>query len=105
MGKLRALAVPHPLRVAGTPVAYRFDRDTGLFTFRYRTAKAGRRHAHFGPGSRTTVAVPHVQYVRGYRVRVSGARVVSAAQAATLVLALRSGARVVTVRVAPSRRP
>src|SRR5512144_930128 len=34
MGKLRALAVPHPLRVAGTPVAYHFDRDTGLFTLR-----------------------------------------------------------------------
>ncbi len=98
LAKLRALAVPHPLRVAGTPTAYAFDRDARVFTLRYRTARAGTR-GRFRSGSRTTVAVPRLQYPHGYRVRVRGARVVSAAGARTLVLALRPGARSVAVRV------
>ncbi len=99
--KLRALAVPHPLRVAGTPTAYSFDRGTRRFTLRYRAARAGRPAGRFGPGSRTTVAVPRLLYPHGYRVRVTGARVVSEPGARILVLALRLGARKVEVRLLP----
>jgi endoglycosylceramidase len=100
--KLRALAVPHPLRVAGTPTSYAFDPDARVFTFRYRPARAG-RPGSFPAGSRTTVAVPRLQYPHGYRVRVSGARVASAAGAPTLVLAQRPGAHHIDIRISPVR--
>jgi endoglycosylceramidase len=100
--KLRALAVPHPLRVAGTPTSYGFDRDTRVLTLRWSTARAG-GPGRFRAGALTTVAVPRLQYPHGYRARAAGARVVSAPDARTLVLALRPGVRSVAVRVAPSR--
>ena len=101
--KLRALAVPHPMRVAGTPTAYAFDRGARELTFSYRTARPGSVPGRFGAGSRTTVAVPRLQYRDGYRVTVQGARVVSAPGARTLVLALRPGTRKVAVTVRPRR--
>ena len=101
--KLRALAVPHPLRVAGTPTAYSFDRDSGVFTFRYSTRRAGSRPGRFEAGALTTVAVPRVQYPAGYRVRVSGAAVSSSPDARTLVLSGLPGAHAVEVRVLPRR--
>ena len=98
-GKLRLLAVPHPLRVAGTPTAYDFDRDTGTFRLRYSTARVG--GGRFGAGARSTVALPAIQYPHGYHVRVEGARVRSSGDAPTLVLAQDRGARRVTVAVVP----
>ena len=97
--KLRLLAVPHPLRVAGTPTSYDFDWDTKVFELRYSAARAGGTGA-FGPGARTTIAVPALQYPHGYRVQVQGARVASRPGAGTLVLAA-AGTGDVTVRVAP----
>lgn len=102
-GKLRSLAVPHPLRVAGTPQSYSYDRDGHVFTLRWSTTRAGSSSSRFGAGARTTAAVPALQYRHGYRVRVTGARVVSRAKASRLVLAQRRGARVVTVEVRPRR--
>lgn len=98
--KLRQLAVPHPLRVAGTPTSYRFDWDRHVFKLRYDTARV-EGSGRFGAGSRTTVAVPGLQFPGGYAVRVDGARVVSRPGARTLVLAQQRGADQVTVRVVP----
>jgi endoglycosylceramidase len=101
--KLRVLAVPHPLSVAGTPLRYNFVRESRVFTFRYTTAKAGSLRGRFHSGSLTTISVPRVAYHHGYRVSVRGARVLSAPDAHTLRLALRPGHHVVSVRL--SRRP
>jgi endoglycosylceramidase len=98
---LRALAVPHPTRVAGTPLRYRFDRTTHLFRLRYTTARAGALPGRFQAGSRTTVAVPRLQYPTGYRARALGAEVVSAPGSPVLRLALRPGVREVRVAVRP----
>ncbi len=98
--KLRLLALPHPLRVAGTPISYGYDPDRRVFRLRYRTARAGGEGA-FGRGARTTVAVPRLQYPRGYRVRAKGARIVSRPGARTLVLAQLRGADRVRLRIAP----
>jgi endoglycosylceramidase len=95
--KVRALAVPHPTAVAGTPSDYRFNRSTAAFTLTYTSARAGGA-GEFPAGSRTTVAVPAVQYPNGYTVTAEGATVVSAANAPELVLE-STGTGPVTVRV------
>ena len=97
--KLRQLAVPHPLRVAGTPTSYGFDWDTKVFRLHY-SSKRTDGDGTFGRGARTTVAVPALQYPHGYRVRVTGARVVSRPGAPTLMLAATENDDV-TVRVVP----
>ncbi len=94
---LRSIAIPHPQAVAGTPGAYRFDRTDKSFTFAYTTQKlAGGR---FGNGARTTIATPVIQYPTGYTVKVTGARVVSAPNASTLVLAQSGAATRIVVTV------
>ena len=99
--KLRALAVPHPMRVAGTPKAYGFDRDSHVFTLRYTTERVGPGADYFAAGARSTVALPRLHYRHGYRVEVTGAEVVSEPGARTLVLAQKRGAGAVAVRVLP----
>ncbi len=99
--KLKALAVPHPTVVAGTPLAYEFDRAEHVFTFRHTPAKAGAQRGSFGAGSVTRVAVPAVQLPGGYLVAVDGARVVSVENAPVLKLALWRGATEVSVTVTP----
>lgn len=93
---LQALAEPYPMVVSGTPVRWKYASH--VFRLVYRPARAN-RHGRFRAGSRTRVAVPRVQYPHGYVVRLSGARRVSARNAATLVLALRGGATRVTATV------
>ncbi len=83
--KLKVLAVPHPTAVAGTPTAWSFDRSTGVFTLSYTAARVDGTGG-FPAGSRTTVAVPALQYPDGYTVTVEGATVVSPANAGELVL-------------------
>jgi endoglycosylceramidase len=97
--KLRLLAIPHPFRVAGTPTSYDFDRDKHVFELRYDPTKV--EGGRFAAGSRTTVAVPKLQFPGGYSVRAKGARVVSEPGARTLVLALERGSDHVVVRVMP----
>jgi endoglycosylceramidase len=100
--KLRALVVPHPLAVAGTPTAYGFDREGRRFHATWTIRRAG-GSGRFAPGSRSRVAVPRLVYPRGYAVRVTGGRVVSAPGARTLVVAQADGARRVRLVVAPRR--
>ena len=98
LDKLRALVVPHPLRVAGTPTGYHFDRDTRTFRATWSTAKAlgaGR----FRTGSRTTLAVPKLVFPHGYVATVTGGRVVSHPGARLLVVKQAKGARAVEVVV------
>ena len=99
---LRRLARPYPTLTAGTPSRYAFDASGRTFRLRYSRRRAG-GGSPFGPGSVTRVALPRVQYPRGYAVRVRGARVTSKARAATLRLALCRGARTVSVTVEPGR--
>ena len=74
---LDALAVPHPELVAGTPGSYGYDTSTAVFTLAYSTQRADRT-GRFPAGSQTSITVPAVQYPDGYKVVVSGGRVVSA---------------------------
>lgn len=94
--KLKALAEPYPQVVAGTPSSWSYV--SGVFTLRYSTARVDGT-GWFPTGARTVVAVPAIQFPSGYRVTVQGARVVSAANAPTLVLAAGSGATDVSVTV------
>jgi endoglycosylceramidase len=98
--KMRALVVPHPLAVAGTPASYTFDRGSRVFRATWSTARAGGQ-GRFAPGSRTTISVPRFVYGGGYVVRVAGARVVSRANDGTLVLAQAAGATRVRLVVRP----
>jgi len=94
--KLKVLAEPYPQAVAGTPTSWSFAK--GVFRLAYSTARADGA-GRFGTGAVTEVAVPAIQFPAGYRVTVSGARVVSAANAGTLRLAAAGGATTITVSV------
>jgi endoglycosylceramidase len=94
--KLKALAEAYPQVVAGTPVSYAFQNR--VFSLTYRTARVSGR-GRFPAGAVSVVAVPHIQFPHGYRVRVSGARVVSRRDAPFLRLASRAGAAVVRLTV------
>jgi endoglycosylceramidase len=95
--KLGALERPHPMAIAGTPRAYRFDVKRRRFTFTYDTRRAG--GGRFGAAARTLVWLPRAVRARRHRVVVRGARVVSRPGAQVLVLAARAGARRVSLRV------
>jgi hypothetical protein len=69
-----------------------------VFSLTYRTARVSGR-GRFPAGAVSVVAVPHIQFPHGYRVRVSGARVVSRRDAPFLRLASRAGAAVVRLTV------
>jgi endoglycosylceramidase len=98
--KLRALAVPHPTAVSGTPSRYGYDRDKHVFRAVWTTHRAV-GDGRFGRSSRSTIATPTMAYPHGYVVRVAGARVVSPPDAPTLRVAQRSGAYLVRVVVRP----
>ena len=97
--KMKSLVVPHPMVVSGTPVAYAFGRDSGIFSFTYTTARPG--GGRFGAGSRTVVSVPRLQYPRGYWFGVAGARVVSKQNSNRLVLKALPGVRQIRIEVQP----
>jgi endoglycosylceramidase len=93
---LDTLAEPYPQLVSGTPESYSFDN--GTFQFSYSTAEADGLGS-FPAGSQTTISVPSVEFPDGYQVSVTGGEVVSAPNAAELVIASNSGASTVTVTV------
>ncbi|HXF00182.1 MAG TPA: cellulase family glycosylhydrolase [Solirubrobacterales bacterium] len=98
--KLKALDRAYPQAVAGTPEQFQFNPGSGVFNLRYSTmAPVGHRLA---PSVRTVVFLPHIHYPSGYRVRVTGARVVSAAGAQRLVLERFEGATEVRLEVSPT---
>lgn len=95
---LDALAVPHPDLVSGTPASYGYDTSTSVFTLTYSTKRADGTGT-FAAGSQTSVSVPAVQYPSGYKVAVTGGKVVSAG--GVLEVASCSGATSVSVTVSP----
>lgn len=95
--KLSTLEVIHPNSVAGTPDSYSYDRSTKVFTMRYAPDRVS--GGRFPAGSVTTVEVPSLTRLAGYRVEVQGARVVSAPGASELRLALDPDASYVSVTV------
>lgn len=98
IGNLLTLASPYPQLVSGTPKKWSFTN--GIFTFGYSTAKVD-GSGTFADGALTTISVPQVEFPNGYAVTVTGGHVVSAANAAQLVIASDSNATAITVVVTP----
>ncbi len=98
-GNLAILSSPYPQIVSGTPSAWSFKN--GTLDFSYSTAKVDGSGA-FDQGSLSTISVPAVQYPNGYQVTVTGGHVVSAPNAAQLVIASDQGATTVSVVVSPA---
>lgn len=96
---LLTLASPYPQFVSGTPNAWSFAN--GSFEFGYSTAKVD-GSGTFADGALTTISVPVVEYPNGYQVTVTGGHVISAANAAQLVIASDAGATTVNVVVSPA---
>jgi endoglycosylceramidase len=99
--KLRALAVPHPAAVAGTPLKNAYTYAGRRLVVEWSPARAGALPGRFRHGARTVISTPSYVYPRGYRVVVRGGRVVSAADASRLVVAQKAGVSRVRVVVTP----
>ncbi|BBY57009.1 hypothetical protein MSAR_01450 [Mycolicibacterium sarraceniae] len=98
-GNVAILSSPYPQIVSGTPSAWSFKN--GTLDFSYSTAKV-HGSGTFDQGSLSTFSVPQVQYPNGYQVTVTGGRVVSASNAAQLVIASDQGATTISVVVSPA---
>jgi endoglycosylceramidase len=101
--KLLTLARPYPRAVAGRPRSYGFDPATRQFALVYstRAAQRGELGRRLDRGVKTEIFLPKIQYPNGYRVQVSGARVVSDPGARVLKLERHRGADSVSAAVAP----
>jgi endoglycosylceramidase len=102
--KLKLTARPYPELVSGTPRSFKFARGSRGFSLRYSTRRPGSRK-RFKAGSLTRVVLPGLQYPRGYRALVRGARVVSRPRARVLQLKACPGAKNVKLRVSRGRTP
>jgi endoglycosylceramidase len=96
--QLQALVRPYPTAVAGTPLAWRFDRVARTFTLRYSVARVA-GGGTFPAGSPTELVLPSLVYPGGYSVQLVGATVASPARSTVLKVRSASGATVVSVRV------
>jgi len=94
--KAAALAEPYPMATAGEPLAWRFDPAHRSFGFRWRPDR--RIHAP------TVVAVPRINFPRGYAVLARGARVVSRPGAARLALQADRTSASASLRLTPATR-
>ncbi|WP_052739934.1 cellulase family glycosylhydrolase [Mycobacterium sp. UM_Kg27] len=90
------LAQPYPQVIAGIPNSWSFSG--GVFSFSYSTAMAD-GSGNFDAGSQTQISIPDVQFPNGYQVSVTGGQVVSADNAAVLVIGSNAGASTITVTV------
>jgi endoglycosylceramidase len=95
-GNLDTLAEPYPQVISGTPTSYSFEN--GTFEFSYSTDKADGLGS-FPAGSHTTIAIPSVEFPGGYQVSVTGGEVLSAPNAAELVIVSNTEASAVNVTV------
>jgi endoglycosylceramidase len=98
--KTDILATPRPRAIAGTPKSYKFNRGKRVFKLDYSTTRPTGVGA-FPARSQTIVSVPVSQYPGGYTVKVTGATVVSEANAPALVVSSKSGAAQISVTVRP----
>lgn len=97
---LRALVEPYPQVIAGTPVAWGFDRSTRTFTLRFTTARVDGQ-GPFPAFALTEVAAPALLYSGRYSALAVGAAIVSRPGAPLLVIAACPGATTVSVTVTP----
>lgn len=95
-GNLGILSAPYPQVVSGTPKKWSYA--DGTLAFSYTTARVDGT-GDFAAGAETVISVPAVQFPNGYQVSVVGGHVVSAANAAQLVIAADDGATAVSVTV------
>jgi endoglycosylceramidase len=93
---LETLAEPYPQAISGTPDSYSFEG--GIFHFSYSTDEPDGLGS-FPAGSQTTISIPSVEFPDGYQVSVTGGEVLSAPNAAELVIASNPGATAVSVTV------
>ena len=93
-GNLKALDVPYPMVIAGTPSSYSFDPASRFFRLTYST------HAPNGVRLDRGLSIVHVPWAH-YRVIVKGATVVSSPGAAQLVLRSVAGISTVALTVVP----
>ncbi|HEU4361208.1 MAG TPA: cellulase family glycosylhydrolase [Mycobacterium sp.] len=100
--KLAVLAEPYPQAVSGTPNSWSFDPGTNTFQLSYSTERAD-GNGSFPAGAQTSISTPAVEYPNGYRVSVTGGQVVSAPNAAVLIVASTGGAHTVNVTVSPAQ--
>jgi endoglycosylceramidase len=98
-----ALVRPYPLAVAGTPSSLSFDPASGTFDFSYTTVSPGGEA--YPRGLLTALSIPALQYPEGYRVTVSGARIVSRPCMPLLLLRNLPHAEQVSIEVVPSPAP
>jgi endoglycosylceramidase len=98
--KLQLLSRAYPQAVAGTPRDFGFDGATRVLSLDYATARADGKGS-FAAGAETDIALPQRQYPLGYTVELSGAAVISAADAPLLRLVSLPGAAEISVRVSP----
>ncbi len=98
-GTLGDLLEPYPQLIAGTPVAWHFDRRTRVFWLTYTPKRAST--GRFREGATTEIATPAAVYPGGYQVSVSGASVTSSAGAPELVLAQHGKPEAISVTVSP----
>ena len=96
---LAALDRPHAQRIAGVPGATSWDTEARTYSLTYTTAPpAGARRKR---DAATRIWTSPLHYPRGYRAKVTGARVVSRRNAKVLLLRNARGAREVRVRLVP----
>jgi endoglycosylceramidase len=86
LSTLRALVEPFPQVVAGTPLAWGYDRSTETFSLRFATSRAGGA-GRFGSWAVSEIATPPLVYGGRYAARVVGGAIVSARGAAVLRIA------------------
>lgn len=94
---LRAYARPYPAATAGTPTRLSYDGVSGTMDYSYATRSSSGRRL---PGTLLTeIRIPAINYPQGYRVKVTGAGIVSQPDAPTLLVRNETGARSVRVVV------
>jgi endoglycosylceramidase len=97
------LVEPFPRLIAGTPIAWAYNRRQRTFQLRYSTARVGGR-GRFAEGAITEISTPRFIYGRPYAVHVQGGAIVSTRGAPVLEIAACGGARKISVMVLPSGR-
>lgn len=91
---------PYPQVIAGTPISFAYDPATKLFEFVYSTQRVI-GCSRFKECRLTEIAVPPFNYPNGYKVHVTGGKVVSKKNAAKLLIKADKCAHTVTVVVEP----
>jgi endoglycosylceramidase len=93
--------VPYPEEIAGTPGTYTLDRTGWVMHLQYSTASVDPKMAC--TGAATEVFVPRRDYPHGYRVRVTGGRVVSPPSWPWVEVVANRGARQVSLTVSQAK--